>query len=98
MKIVKRNEKQAPKKWSGRYICNDCESVLDVEESDLQRYRGFSSRGGETWDYACFVCPCCNESNSVDAPKTVLERLSPMGAGPPSAAGKAKKVILRGEE
>ena len=96
MKVVKRNEKKAPKKWGGRYICHGCESVLDVEESDLHRYRGTSPRGNEAWDYACFMCPCCVANNSVDAPQTVLHRLEVVGPGPSIAAGQARRVPLRG--
>jgi len=86
MKIVKRNEKKAPKKWSGRFVCGDCTSVLDVEEDDLARY------AAEAWNYAAFVCLCCSAANKVVIPDSVFVRLQIKGAGGKTVEAKQMKL------
>jgi hypothetical protein len=96
MKVIQRNEKHAPKMWKGRCHCGNCASVLEVEESDLDHYQGYSQRGNESWNYAIFRCPCCSENNSVDVPKTVLNRLTVKGDSPGDSFHHAKLVTMRG--
>lgn len=96
MKIIKRNEKEAPRKWAGRFSCCECASVLEVEENDLSHFAGTSPRGNQAWSYAAFECPCCHNWNTVDLPRNVLERLPVKGVAPSSPpSGDARKIRMR---
>lgn len=95
MKVLHRNEKTVPEKWTGHYCCGGCESTLEVDELDLNRYHSFSPRGGASWDHAAFQCVVCEGWNTVDVPNKVLHRRPKTGAAPPTPAHIAKRVILR---
>jgi len=64
MKIVKRNDKLNPPKWHAQCTCAHCESVLDVEETDL-RHLQYDNGGRDYIDDAVFKCPACDRWNSI---------------------------------
>jgi len=82
MKVIRKREKTIPPKWVRRCTCGDCTSVLEVEESDLSRYRGIEPCGDVAWDHVVFTCPCCNALNRIDAPTEVVNRRIVKGESP----------------
>jgi len=72
VKVLHRNEEQAPKHWKQRCLCGSCSSTLEVEETDTRRYR---PGPGEAFDMAVFECPVCQAYSMVDMPKVIKERL-----------------------
>jgi hypothetical protein len=95
VKVVHRNEEQAPKHWKQRCLCGSCSSTLEVEETDLSRYHGSDTRG-DAWDYVVFVCPVCGKLGTVDVPRLVRERLHRAGDLPPTTTVTAKIIPTRG--
>lgn len=72
MKIVSKS-----KKWSKQFKCEDCGSVIEVEEKDLTVGNYAVGWGGETWEPEVeFECPICHSYVQVTGkiPKGIQSR------------------------
>lgn len=65
MKVV--DEGNGPKqKWTKRFVCEECQATLEVEESDLHVVNTAVGYAGETWEPELeFECPVCHSDNRV---------------------------------
>ena len=76
MKVIAARKKPVPKLWTRHFRCGSCTSILEVEASDLLRFRSMTPCGDLAWDYAAFVCVECGSTNEAEVSKRVRERTS----------------------
>lgn len=64
MKVITKGNK--PAKWTKRFTCDECEAVLEVEESDLYAVNTAVAYAGETYDPRLRIkCGCCSSEIDV---------------------------------
>jgi len=79
MKIIERNNRNAPYKWKARCVCGSCNSILEVEEDDLVLYEGINPRTEKGWRFIAFRCAACSRMNKLPfggIPMVVRERIT----------------------
>jgi hypothetical protein len=71
MKVIK---KEDVSNWSYQHTCKNCDSVLEVEASDLRYWHHTGSIREPSYDSYDALCPICNNSFGIildDIPKLI---------------------------
>lgn len=64
MKVIAKGD--GKKKWTKRFVCEECKAVLEVEEKDLHVANTAVAYAGESWEPRLyFDCAVCHSDNDV---------------------------------